>query len=56
MDSMPLQGSLFDETPSFDRSGFATTVRNLAARRIFIGTSSWRYEGWLNRSIRRSVI
>ena len=46
---MPRQGSLFDETPSFDRSGLATTIRTLAARKIFIGTSSWRYEGWLNQ-------
>jgi uncharacterized protein YecE (DUF72 family) len=44
---MPTQASLFDEPSSFDRAGLAAKIRALAERNIFIGTSSWRYEGWL---------
>jgi uncharacterized protein YecE (DUF72 family) len=31
----------------FDRQQFAQTVQDLAAQNIFIGTSSWKYQGWL---------
>jgi uncharacterized protein YecE (DUF72 family) len=40
---------LFDERPPFDRQRLADRVARLAAERILIGTSSWRYEGWLGQ-------
>ena len=46
---MPVQPSLFDDGPVFDRRALASKIRALAARNVFIGTSSWRYEGWLNQ-------
>jgi uncharacterized protein YecE (DUF72 family) len=44
---MPHQGSLFDD--SFNRRALADRVRDLSRDDIFIGTSSWRYEGWLGQ-------
>ena len=41
--------SLFDAPPSFDKEGLARRLQDLADRRIFIGTSSWKYEGWLGQ-------
>jgi uncharacterized protein YecE (DUF72 family) len=46
---MPSQANLFDNVPAFDRKSLAAKIRTLAARKIFIGTSSWRYEGWLGQ-------
>jgi len=46
---MPLQPTLFDNAPAFDREGLAAKIRSLSQRNIFIGTSSWRYEGWLGQ-------
>jgi len=42
--------SLFDfDTPSaFDRDGLRERLNSLAARGIYIGGSSWKYEGWLD--------
>jgi uncharacterized protein YecE (DUF72 family) len=40
---------LFDERGSFDRDGLADGLRTLAAQNIFIGGSSWKYEGWLGQ-------
>ncbi len=40
---------LFDEPSSFDRAGLASSLRALAARDVWIGTSSWKYEGWLGQ-------
>jgi uncharacterized protein YecE (DUF72 family) len=40
---------LFDERPPFDRERLAGALRQLAGQRIFIGTSSWKYEGWLGQ-------
>lgn len=40
---------LFDERPAFDRRRLAERLRRLAAEGIFIGTSSWKYEGWLGQ-------
>jgi uncharacterized protein YecE (DUF72 family) len=37
---------LFDDPPSFNRQALAAKLRALAARNIWIGTSSWKYEGW----------
>jgi uncharacterized protein YecE (DUF72 family) len=42
-------GSLFDEPSGFDRDGLAARLRDLAARGIYIGGSSWKYEGWLGQ-------
>jgi uncharacterized protein YecE (DUF72 family) len=46
---MSSQPNLFDSVPTFDRQGLAARIRGLADRKIFIGTSSWRYEGWLGQ-------
>ncbi|MEO8659509.1 MAG: DUF72 domain-containing protein [Bryobacteraceae bacterium] len=45
--------SLFDEPPRFDRAGLAGRLRKLAAQDILIGTSSWKYEGWLGQIYNR---
>jgi uncharacterized protein YecE (DUF72 family) len=39
-------GSLFDPAPAFDREALAGRLASLAAARIYVGTSSWKYEGW----------
>jgi len=39
--------SLFE--PSFDRAGLAQKLGALAKENIRIGTSSWKYEGWLDQ-------
>ena len=41
--------SLFDSPPSFDKETLARRLRELAERRIFIGTSSWKYDGWIGQ-------
>src|SRR5579862_8104458 len=41
--------SLFDEPSSFDRAGLARRLGDLSAQNIFIGGSSWKYEGWLGQ-------
>src|SRR3954451_7243334 len=46
---MPSQPNLFESVPTFDRQRLAAESRTLAERKIFIGTSSWRYEGWLGQ-------
>jgi uncharacterized protein YecE (DUF72 family) len=42
-------GSLFEEPSAFDREGLAARLRALAAEGVYIGGSSWRYEGWLGQ-------
>ena len=42
-------GGLFDEPGSFDRDGLAGRLRALASENIYIGGSSWKYEGWLGQ-------
>jgi uncharacterized protein YecE (DUF72 family) len=42
-------GPLFDEPGAFDRDGLAARLKALAAQGIFIGGSSWKYEGWLGQ-------
>ena len=32
--------------PPFDLSAFARDVAELAARNLYLGTSSWKYAGW----------
>jgi uncharacterized protein YecE (DUF72 family) len=41
--------SLFDAPPSFDKEALARRLRALAERGIFIGTSSWKYDGWIGQ-------
>ncbi len=40
---------LFDQRPPFDRERLARQLADLAAERILIGTSSWKYEGWIGQ-------
>jgi uncharacterized protein YecE (DUF72 family) len=42
-------GSLFEEPGSFDRAALAEKLRALARQQIYIGGSSWKYEGWLGQ-------
>jgi uncharacterized protein YecE (DUF72 family) len=46
-------GSLFDETEPegsrFDRVGLAARLGSLAAENVYIGASSWKYEGWIGQ-------
>jgi uncharacterized protein YecE (DUF72 family) len=42
-------GSLFEEPGGFDRDGLAARLNALAGERIYIGGSSWKYEGWLGQ-------
>ena len=42
-------GTLFEPPGTFDRHALAATLARLAAENIFIGTSSWKYEGWLGQ-------
>ena len=41
--------TLFDEPSAFDRDALAERLRRLAAEGIFIGGSSWKYEGWIGQ-------
>jgi uncharacterized protein YecE (DUF72 family) len=40
---------LFDALPSFDRGALGEELRALTRQGIWIGTSSWKYEGWLDQ-------
>jgi uncharacterized protein YecE (DUF72 family) len=40
---------LFDPPAAFDRAALAFRLRALAGEKIWIGTSSWKYEGWLDQ-------
>jgi hypothetical protein len=46
---------LFDDPPSLDRSALAGKLAALAKANIFVGTSSWRYPGWLGTIYTPSV-
>jgi uncharacterized protein YecE (DUF72 family) len=41
--------SLFDPPSSFDKDALARRLRALAERQIFLGTSSWKYDGWIDQ-------
>lgn len=43
------QAPLFEPPSRFDRRALASALARLAAENIFIGTSSWKYEGWLGQ-------
>ena len=40
---------LFESPSAFDRAGLARSLRSLAQENIWIGTSSWKYPGWLDQ-------
>jgi uncharacterized protein YecE (DUF72 family) len=40
---------LFESPSFFDRAGLARRLRSLAQENIWIGTSSWKYPGWLDQ-------
>jgi uncharacterized protein YecE (DUF72 family) len=40
---------LFDPSPPFARSTLAARLRALADQNIWLGTSSWKYTGWLGQ-------
>jgi uncharacterized protein YecE (DUF72 family) len=40
---------LFDPTPAFGRAALGARLRALASEDIWIGTSSWKYPGWLDQ-------
>ncbi len=42
------QGSLFADSLSF-RDRLAGQLRTLAAEHVYLGTSSWKYDGWLGQ-------
>jgi len=42
-------GPLFEQAGAFDGAGLAGKLRELAARGICVGTSSWKYEGWVGQ-------
>jgi len=46
--------TLFDEPSSFDRDLLAERLRRLASEGIYIGGSSWKYEGWIGQVYTRS--
>ena len=51
---MSTAGTLFDEPSSFDRDGLAERLRRLAAEGIYLGGSSWKYEGWIGQVYTRA--
>ena len=46
--------SLFEEPSDFDRARLRSRLQALASESIFIGTSSWKYEGWLGQIYSRN--
>ena len=46
--------TLFDDLSDFDRDRLAARLSALADRKIFIGTSSWKYVGWLDQIYSRA--
>ena len=45
---------LFEEPSDFDRARLSAKLAALASERIFIGTSSWKYEGWIGQIYSRN--
>jgi uncharacterized protein YecE (DUF72 family) len=46
--------SLFEEPREFDRERLRSRLAALAAEQIFIGTSSWKYQGWIGQIYSRN--
>jgi uncharacterized protein YecE (DUF72 family) len=44
-----LTPSLFEPPSSFDRARLAGALQRLASRQVWIGASSWKYEGWIGQ-------
>jgi uncharacterized protein YecE (DUF72 family) len=40
---------LFDDSSGFDRKGLAKKLAELSKERIYLGGSSWKYEGWIGQ-------
>ena len=40
---------LFDEPPEIDKTPLGRKLASLASSGVFIGTSSWKYEGWIGQ-------
>jgi uncharacterized protein YecE (DUF72 family) len=40
---------LFDSPPASFRTALASRLHRLAQQQLFLGTSSWKYEGWLGQ-------
>jgi uncharacterized protein YecE (DUF72 family) len=40
---------LFDDPSPFDRQSLARKLNDLASEQIYLGGSSWKYEGWLGQ-------
>jgi uncharacterized protein YecE (DUF72 family) len=49
LEKCPVTLPLFDPPERFDRAGLASRLRALAEQNVWIGTSSWKYEGWLDQ-------
>ena len=45
METLPL----FEEPSEFDRERLRSKLAALASENVFLGTSSWKYEGWLGQ-------
>ncbi len=45
---------LFEEPSDFDRAGLRAKLAALAKQDIFIGTSSWKYPGWIGQIYSRN--
>ena len=45
-----------DEPRTFDRDRLRDRLAELAARGVYIGGSSWKYEGWLNQIYSRFAL
>lgn len=46
--------SLFEEPSEFDRERLHAKLSSLASENIFVGTSSWKYEGWIGQIYSRN--
>ena len=46
--------SLFEEPFDFDRDRLRRKLAGLASQQIYIGTSSWKYEGWMGQIYSRN--
>jgi uncharacterized protein YecE (DUF72 family) len=51
VESLPL----FDEPVQFDRERLHRKLAALATQNVFIGTSSWKYEGWIGQIYSRDL-
>jgi uncharacterized protein YecE (DUF72 family) len=45
---------LFEEPTDFDREGLRAKLASLASQNIYLGTSSWKYAGWLGQIYSRN--